>query len=58
MPSTAPDAISSVVVLEGFGKVEPLPSPPIKAGADGALALGCDDADFEGKACGSQATPS
>jgi hypothetical protein len=49
VPTAAPDAISSVVVLEGVGKVSPLPPPPIKAGADGVLALGCDDADLAGK---------
>jgi alpha-L-fucosidase len=49
VPSVAPDAISSVVVLEGVGTVEPLPPPPISAGADGILALGCDDADLIGK---------
>ena len=48
VPTAAPDAISSVVVLEGVGKVTPLPAPPIKAGADGVLALGCDDADLVG----------
>lgn len=49
VPTAAPDAISSVIVLEGVGKVAPLPPPPIAAGADGALALGCDDAELVGQ---------
>jgi len=49
VPATAPDAISSVVVLEGVGTVDPLPPPPIAQAADGALALGCDEAELVGK---------
>jgi alpha-L-fucosidase len=48
VPAAAPDAISSVVVLEGVGKVDPLPPPPIGAEADGTFALGCDSADLIG----------
>jgi hypothetical protein len=49
VPATAPDAVSSVVVLEGAGTVDPLPPAPIAAEADGTFALGCDAADLVGK---------
>jgi alpha-L-fucosidase len=49
LPSAAPDPISSVVVLEGVGKVDALPPPPIAQAADGTLALSCDAADLFGK---------
>jgi alpha-L-fucosidase len=49
VPANAPDPISSVIVLEGVGQVDPLPPPPIAPGADGTLALGCDDADLSGQ---------
>lgn len=48
VPATAPDPVSSVIVLEGVGKVDPLPPPPIAPGPDGTIALGCDDADLFG----------
>ncbi|MCX6955099.1 MAG: alpha-L-fucosidase [Verrucomicrobia bacterium] len=49
VPAAAPDAISSVVVLEGVGTVDPLPPPPIAQATDGTLALGCDEAELVGK---------
>lgn len=49
VPATAPDAVSSVVVLEGVGTVDPLPPPPIKPGPDGSVALECDEADLTGQ---------
>ena len=49
VPKVAPDPVSTVVVLEGVGTVDPLPPPPITPAADGTLALGCDDADLVGK---------
>ena len=49
VPAAAPDPISSVIVLEGVGRVEPLPPPPIAQKADGTLALECDEADLFGK---------
>jgi alpha-L-fucosidase len=49
VPRTAPDPISTVVVLEGVGKVDALPPEPYAPGADGALSLECDMADIYGK---------
>ncbi len=49
VPAQAPDAISSVVVLDGVGEVDPLPPPPIAPDAQGVLVLGCDEADLIGK---------
>jgi alpha-L-fucosidase len=49
VPATAPDPISSVVVLEGVEKVDPLPPPPIAPAPDGRFALTCDDADLVGQ---------
>lgn len=49
VPAKAPDAISSVVVLEGVGTVDPLPPPPIAQADNGTLALGCDEAELMGK---------
>ena len=48
VPAGAPDPISSVVVLEGVGTVDPLPAPPIAMAEDGTFALGCDAADLIG----------
>jgi alpha-L-fucosidase len=45
----APNPIASVVVLEGVGRVDPLPPPPIAANADGSIELTCDAADLSGK---------
>ena len=49
VPAAAPDPISTVIVLEGVGQVDPLPPPPIAQAADGTLALECDAADLYGK---------
>jgi alpha-L-fucosidase len=49
VPARAPDTISSVVVLDGVGKVDPLPPPPIAADDKGVFVLGCDEADLIGK---------
>jgi alpha-L-fucosidase len=49
VPATAPDPISTVVVLEGVGQVEALPPEPYAPSADGALTLECDMADVYGK---------
>jgi alpha-L-fucosidase len=49
LPAVAPDPISSVVVLEGVGKIDPLPAPAIAQEANGTLELGCDAADLYGK---------
>jgi alpha-L-fucosidase len=49
VPDKAPDAIASVVVLEGVGKVDPLPPPPIAQEANGTLELNCDAADLFGR---------
>ncbi len=49
LPTSAPDPISSVVVLEGVGTVDPLPPPPLAQAADGTLTLLCDAADLSGK---------
>ncbi len=49
VPAAAPDAISSVVVLDGVGEVDPLPPPALRAAADGTFALGCDAADLVGE---------
>ncbi len=48
VPAAAPDPVSSVVVLEGVGTVDPLPPPPIRAAQDGSFELACDDADLVG----------
>ncbi len=49
VPATVPDAVSSVVVLDGVGTIDPLPPPPIGPGPDGRFVLGCDDADLVGR---------
>jgi alpha-L-fucosidase len=49
VPATASDPISTVIVLEGVGRVEALPPEPWSAGADGTLVLECDMADLYGK---------
>jgi alpha-L-fucosidase len=49
VPATTPDPISTVIVLEGVGKVDPLPPPPIAQQSDGTIALECDEADLSGK---------
>jgi len=49
LPANAPDPIASVLVLEGVGKVDPLPAPPIQQNSEGTLQLGCDAADLLGK---------
>jgi alpha-L-fucosidase len=49
LPANAPDAIASVVVLEGVGTVDALPPPPIQQSADGVLELTGDSADLFGK---------
>ena len=48
VPATAPDAVASVIVLEGVTEVDPLPPPPIAPGADSVLTLDCDAADLSG----------
>ena len=48
VPASAPDPVSSVIVLEGVGAVDPLPPPAIRAGPDGSFELACDDADLVG----------
>jgi len=49
VPATAPDPISTVVVLEGVGKIDALPPEPWSPDAEGTLALECDMADLYGK---------
>jgi alpha-L-fucosidase len=49
VPATAPDPISSVIVLEGVGRVDPLPPPPITQQSDGRILLECDAAELFGK---------
>jgi alpha-L-fucosidase len=49
LPLAAPDPISSVVVLEGVGSVDPLPPPPIAPEKDGTILLGADAAELVGK---------
>jgi len=48
LPAAAPDPVSSVVVLEGVGKVDALPPPAIHADEKGVLTLACDAADLFG----------
>jgi alpha-L-fucosidase len=43
------DPIATVVVLEGVGKVDALPPPPIAQATDGTLESSCDAADLNGK---------
>ena len=49
VPAAAPDPISSVIVLDGVGQVDPLPPAPIAQEANGAIHLECDAADLTGK---------
>ncbi len=49
VPAAAPDPISTVVVLEGVGTIDPLPPEPFAPAADGTLVLECDMADLYGK---------
>lgn len=49
VPATAPDPVSTVIVLEGVGKVDALPPEPFAAAADGSFTLECDMADLFGK---------
>jgi len=48
LPAQAPDAVASVIVLEGVGEVDPLPPPAIGPGADGVVTLACDEAALTG----------
>ncbi len=48
VPRQAPDAIASVVVLDGIDDPAPLPAPPQSAAADGSFALAADAADLTG----------
>ncbi len=43
------DPIATVVVLEGVGKVDALPPPPIAQEANGTIELSCDAADLNGR---------
>jgi alpha-L-fucosidase len=49
VPANAPDPISTVIVLEGVGRVDALPPPPLPAEANGVFTLECDSADLYGK---------
>ena len=49
VPKTAPDPISTVVVLEGVGKIDPLPPEPYPQAEDGSLTLECDMAELYGR---------
>jgi len=49
VPAVAPDPVSTVIVLEGVGKVDPLPPPPIGAETDGKIILEADSADLYGR---------
>ena len=48
LPKLPPDPISSVVVLEGVGPIDPLPPPPLQVDAEGKLELDCDAGDLIG----------
>ncbi len=48
LPAAAPDPIASVIVLDGVGRVEALPPPPLRSAADGSFDLSCDSADLAG----------
>jgi alpha-L-fucosidase len=48
LPPVAPDPIASVIVLDGVGRVQALPPPPIPPAPDGSFALSCDSADLAG----------
>jgi alpha-L-fucosidase len=48
VPALAPNPISSVVVLEGVGQIDPLPPAPIAADAGDLFKLDCDAAALFG----------
>jgi alpha-L-fucosidase len=48
LPAAPVDPVATVVVLDGVGRVEALPPPPLQPDANGVFRLGCDAAELHG----------